>query len=72
MTPKLLIEERLSFAHERFLDISKLAPLQPQNSHLWCSNSCGCGRFASLSNVSQKSLKIAQDSPFLLEKLDYE
>jgi len=28
----LPIKERLSFAHERFLDSSKLAPLQPQNS----------------------------------------
>ncbi|ODA43288.1 hypothetical protein THER_1987 [Thermodesulfovibrio sp. N1] len=26
------IEKRLSFAHKRFFDSSKLAPLQPQNS----------------------------------------
>jgi len=32
MNLNLPIKERLSFAHERFLDSSKLAPLQPQNS----------------------------------------
>jgi len=63
----LPIKERLSFAHERFLDSSqarsatsaKLNCYPKKSVTFWGprpsgSNSCGCWRFASLSTVTQK------------------